>query len=135
MVYKTQQIKPASFPQIKGVQITKQQEIIEQTGAAFDPIQALQIIKEASSGYSTPNPDALKADSMYIAFLENNGIKIVDTQPKPKTKREPKPKSPTKDDYIKALEGVEVLLEFADEAKKKDYQKAIEGYRVMIEIL
>jgi len=129
MTYKTQQIKPAHYQKIKAIEITNQREIVEKTGKAFDPIQALQTIRETSKDYSIEDADAIKADNMLMQWLLNNGFSTNDPAPKPQTTQ-----PLTKQDYIDALEGMKVMLELSEGDEKKQYEDAIAGLEVMIEL-
>ena len=132
MTYQTQQIKPVHFPKIKAIPIAKQKQVIEETGQPFEPIKALQAIRDASKEYSLEDATALEVDRMMMDWLNQNGFSVVDPAPKPQKKQE---RQPTKQDYIDAIEGFKIMLEFTSGEEKQQYEDAIVGFQIMVDLL
>ena len=59
-----------------------QKQVIEKTGYPFQPIKALQIIKDDSKDYSIEDEEALKADSRLMDWLHQNGFSINNSETK-----------------------------------------------------
>lgn len=110
---------------IKKIEITKQSEILEQTGYELDLQKGMDLIKEISQDCTVDDEDALEADRLISLLIEQ----------RTKAKTEPK-KELTKDNYIAALKGLEVMLKLAEsEQEKTKYESAIKGIRVMIKLM
>lgn len=132
MTYQTQQIKPAHYSKIKKLPIPNQKKVIEETGQPFEPIKALQVIKDASEDYTVENTEALEVDGLIMDWLNQGGFSMDDPAPKPNQKQA---KELNKQDYQDAIAGLQVMLDLASGDERSQYEDAIAGLRVMIDLL
>ena len=132
MTYRTQQIKPAHYSKIKKLPIPNQKKVIEQTGQPFQPIKALQAIKDASKDYTLEDAEALEVDNLVMDWLNQGGFSTDDPAPKPNQKQTPKF---TRADYEKTLAGLQVLLDLSTGDERTQYEATIAGIKVLMDLL
>lgn len=91
-MYKT---KDTSVNDLKGIVIRNQDIIIEKTGRKLDPVQAYEIIKEASSNFSKADPKVVEADALLHQLLQRDKQAQHSPQTPPKRSEEQKKKAVT----------------------------------------
>tara|TARA_Y100001963_G_C6694310_1_gene406220 strand:+ start:257 stop:571 length:315 start_codon:yes stop_codon:yes gene_type:complete len=65
-MYKTKNI---TRKQLQAVKITNQDEIETLTGSKLNPVQAWEVIKEASNGFKEKDPKAQEADALLFKIV------------------------------------------------------------------
>lgn len=68
-MYKTKEIKPK---ELKAVEILNQKEILARTKKKLDPVQAFEVIKKESKGFSIANVKAQEADELLYMLLNRD---------------------------------------------------------------
>ena len=88
-MYKT---KDTLLNDLKGIDIRNQEIIIEKTGRKLDPVQAYEVIKEASANFSKADPKVAEADALLYQLLhrDKQAQDTSQTQPKPSEKKKKK---------------------------------------------
>ena len=69
MMYKTKEINKAA---LKALHIKNQEQIVELTGSKLDPVQAWEVIKEASGNFTKTDAKAQEADALLFEMLHPN---------------------------------------------------------------
>lgn len=80
-MYKTKDTKPK---ELKAIEILNQGEILERTKRKLDPVQAFEVIKNESKGFSTSNVKAQEADELLHRLLNRDAKSTSGTSPKNK---------------------------------------------------
>ena len=81
-MYKIKDIKPK---ELKAIEILNQGEILERTKRKLDPVQAFEVIKNESNGFSTANAKAKEADELLHRLLNREVVKPSETSSNDKT--------------------------------------------------
>ncbi|TPN87152.1 hypothetical protein [Aquimarina algicola] len=77
-------IKDTKRKELKAVEILHQEEILERTKRKLDPVQAFEIIKNESNGFSTSNVKAQEADELLHLLLNRDAKSASGTSSKKK---------------------------------------------------